>query len=773
MALMCALLVGAGGPSAQGFGYSTATPFQAKARATVVARLYGTNLSAPPSVRVDGWTNRDSTGFRAGSSVLYEFEEMRSRFVYQEFSTSDVVGVCTDYNSSASSCTGSWQTVPASAVSKSITFPPMSPGGNVEARKIAFKVDYKRYYYTGALKGTGSGIVVRSYFLTPPSDFYFRDSSGNEIEIWKQRKTPLSTKLSRPLVIAEGIDIGDAAETDQYFGQLGPLANVLRDGGLDVAMVSFGNPLSSIRVHQVGFQNALKLVHSMKNDPSIRSATMGLSRGGVVARYALAKMEEQGVEHNVSLFISYDSPQRGANISSLFQDLVFNGSNPSPDTQVLINQLKSQAVRELLIDHLDNKDGTSSDYHLIFYSELKALNSLRGYPVNLRKVAWSNGSWVAPTFNGSTFVRVEAEASGRDVNVILTHLDRQAGSYLPATFKNIVDGKTGNATDGDIVLGALSIAATIIVSPLTLFTQTFGGNFRLTVYNDPTFIPTSSALDQDVSGVLSNRFDKIVPSSVRRSHDAVPPEAVNFLLNELGLLGTPPPPAPPAMSPPVNFRITNSTSNNASPAFAWGAPVGAAPTSYRVYRRCTQSNTAECVTPTAWRLMATVTARTFTDASIKIQTSGAPYAFQFHARAVFSTAESIPSNAVTVNGATNPGQSPSAVGADDVPGVVAAAVADGSSLVGDPLPEAFAVLGTRPNPARGEARLRVDLPEPGRVRVTVYDVAGRLVLQPTEEDRPAGHHLIGLGVQSLPSGTYVYRVEVGASRVSGTFTVVR
>ena len=41
---------------------------------------------------------------------------------------------------------------------------------------------------------------------------------------------------------------------------------------------------------------------------------LGQSMGGVIARYALRKMEDAGMEHQVSLYISHDSPHLGANV---------------------------------------------------------------------------------------------------------------------------------------------------------------------------------------------------------------------------------------------------------------------------------------------------------------------------------------------------------------------------------------------------------------------------------------------------------------------------
>ena len=49
---------------------------------------------------------------------------------------------------------------------------------------------------------------------------------------------------------------------------------------------------------------------------------LGPSMGGLIAQYALAYMEQQGLPHETRLYLSFDSPHRGANIPISLQYLI-------------------------------------------------------------------------------------------------------------------------------------------------------------------------------------------------------------------------------------------------------------------------------------------------------------------------------------------------------------------------------------------------------------------------------------------------------------------
>ena len=82
-----------------------------------------------------------------------------------------------------------------------------------------------------------------------------------------------------------------------------------------------------------------------------------------------------------------------------------------------------------------------------------------------------------------------------------------------------------------------------------------------------------------------------------------------------------------------------------------------------------------------------------------------------------------------------------------------------------PTPPAAVVFPNAPNPFNPGTTIRFELPDPGRVRLRIYDVRGRLVRQLLDADHPAGYHSVvwngedGSG-RRVASGAYWYRVEL-------------
>ncbi|UCG52040.1 MAG: T9SS type A sorting domain-containing protein [Candidatus Latescibacterota bacterium] len=68
---------------------------------------------------------------------------------------------------------------------------------------------------------------------------------------------------------------------------------------------------------------------------------------------------------------------------------------------------------------------------------------------------------------------------------------------------------------------------------------------------------------------------------------------------------------------------------------------------------------------------------------------------------------------------------------------------------------------TSPNPFNPIAWIGYSLPQPGFVKLSIYDVTGKLVERLVEEDRPAGEHLVEWDAARFASGVYFYRLEVG------------
>ena len=96
----------------------------------------------------------------------------------------------------------------------------------------------------------------------------------------------------------------------------------------------------------------------------------------------------------------------------------------------------------------------------------------------------------------------------------------------------------------------------------------------------------------------------------------------------------------------------------------------------------------------------------------------------------------------------------------------------------DYLPDSFTLRGNYPNPFNQSTSIVFDLPQSARVRLDVYDSAGRRVLSLPEEVKSAGaSRQIQIKGSALASGDYFYRLTAempqGAITKSGHMTLVK
>lgn len=97
----------------------------------------------------------------------------------------------------------------------------------------------------------------------------------------------------------------------------------------------------------------------------------------------------------------------------------------------------------------------------------------------------------------------------------------------------------------------------------------------------------------------------------------------------------------------------------------------------------------------------------------------------------------------------------------------------------DPLPQqkGLHLYPAAPNPTNGRALLRFNLDAAGHVRLSVYDVMGRVVRQVVDRGFAPGEHDLSLDLGDLPSGLNLYRMIVqtgsGVQSDSGRVTLAR
>ena len=72
--------------------------------------------------------------------------------------------------------------------------------------------------------------------------------------------------------------------------------------------------------------------------------------GGLISRYALTYMESKNIDHNTRLFISFDTPHRGANVPLGNQYWLKYFSN-EPKAQESVEVLSTPAAKQMLVYH--------------------------------------------------------------------------------------------------------------------------------------------------------------------------------------------------------------------------------------------------------------------------------------------------------------------------------------------------------------------------------------------------------------------------------------
>jgi hypothetical protein len=100
-----------------------------------------------------------------------------------------------------------------------------------------------------------------------------------------------------------------------------------------------------------------------------------------------------------------------------------------------------------------------------------------------------------------------------------------------------------------------------------------------------------------------------------------------------------------------------------------------------------------------------------------------------------------------------------------------------SVTTGSPAIDRLALGPCLPNPSRGQISISYQLPSPGRTRLKVFDICGRLVKTLTDADQPPGRYrAVWDGVDDLgraaASGVYFYRLEAMGASLTGKLTLL-
>ncbi|GAB3638488.1 hypothetical protein GCM10027422_40780 [Hymenobacter arcticus] len=187
--------------------------------------------------------------------------------------------------------------------------------------------------------------------------------------------------LRRPLPTAAGRQLQAATSTTLPDGTHG--------GGYDIVYLDFSDGAGLIQHNAMVLVELLQWINQADDRTADAEETLviGASMGGQVARFALAWMEQQNLCHNSKLYVSFDSPHRGANVplglQYLFDRLQGAWIGAGGAEEVVHTKLLREASMQMLVFHF--ADGATP-----YRTQWQA--SPGSYPSLLRKVAIANGS---------------------------------------------------------------------------------------------------------------------------------------------------------------------------------------------------------------------------------------------------------------------------------------------------------------------------------------------------------------------------------------------
>ncbi len=355
--------------------------------------------------------------------------------------------------------------------------------------------------------------------------------------------------LTNPIVVIEGFDLDNSMDWDELYTLLNRegLLDEARSLGFDAVVLNFTEATTYLQRNAFVVAELLQQV-SAAIEPERSLALIGASMGGLASRFALAYMETEDIPHDVRTFISFDSPQNGANIPLGIQYWLAFFADLSEDAAAWLAALDSPAARQMLAyHHGDPSDTTAASDPL--RAELDAdLAAMGDYPGMPRVVSIINGSstQMDQGFTAGDQI-IEWEYDGLFVDVI-------------GNVWSVPDGGSAVILHGRIaILGLPTEEQLVTVSSTRPFDNAPGGSRNsmaeidsseapfgdiVALHERHCFIPAVSALDldtddlfYDVAGdpdILAHTpFDVVYFPQENQEHSAITPENKAWFLAEV------------------------------------------------------------------------------------------------------------------------------------------------------------------------------------------------------------------------------------------------
>ncbi|GFH65024.1 MULTISPECIES: hypothetical protein [Streptomyces] len=201
-----------------------------------------------------------------------------------------------------------------------------------------------------------------------------------------------NSSLVRPVLLADGFDSGHSSLDGLYDGlQNGayPFLGELRRRGRDVIILGWGDRSASVLQNaRFASEAILRAIAGRLGDEPL--VVGGFGMGGLVTRYALARLEHQRIDHRTGTYFSWDTPHRGAWVPVGLQAFAHYLKQINPYNRALSDLLGSPAAKQMLWRHLDSVRGTA-EMTTEREEFLAELDRVGGWPRRPRLLAVANG----------------------------------------------------------------------------------------------------------------------------------------------------------------------------------------------------------------------------------------------------------------------------------------------------------------------------------------------------------------------------------------------
>jgi hypothetical protein len=378
-------------------------------------------------------------------------------------------------------------------------------------------------------------------------------NSGTAYVLYGSTNGQQHTQLVNPIMISEGFPGGYSWSYLYTMLNAEGLLTSLLNEGYDAVVLTYANGADYVQ------RNAFVAVACIQKIIAARAGSQplvvgGASMGGLVTRYALWYMEQNGLDHQTAQFLSFDSPQQGGHVPPGDQWFIQAFAEQGDATaKTLAALLSSPAARQMLYYCVPSYmySGPLTDpLHLQLFSGL-------GYPQRPTTIAVAdgagNGQQIIPDLahtldwygnvcaNGDAWSLATSSlpATPQICELYLQPLSTWSSFTFNVWNVTNLDGAPGGLTNANG-----SLADSIIDSDYGWVSHWYDTN---------CFIPTISSLDiTNANGNpyitipsegAATAFDVYLVSAANNPHVAITPEIATFLLAQLQLPTDPEPAA--------------------------------------------------------------------------------------------------------------------------------------------------------------------------------------------------------------------------------------